>query len=444
MAGGGVSDGSTYSPLVGGMFVFNLIVGAGALAMPKAFGESGYIGGSVLIAVLAFCSYITVTYVVEAMSIANALIRKKEKNIQSVVTPLIASDNAEGEKDGVYNITIRTEMAEMAQEFFPSWGVKLFYLCIIIYLYGDLCIYVVAIPKSLQSVVCGENNASSNSTPSYMDHACMGSINTKHAYYLFLTFFAVVIGPFCFFNVQKTKLLQIFTTGMRWVTFILMIAIAIFGISSKKGFTKQDHIPKPSHVGIFHASGLPVLFGVAIYSFMCHHSLPSLVVPIKNKTHLSRVFLTDFALILLFYCLLCFTAVFRFKTSKLEDLYTLNFEDFSSEFVSYFLALFPVVTLSANFPIIAITLRNNLCELIIPKDKILAPWIKHVCTANLPPLSMFTLTTSPAFLLFFKKNNRLGYLCLLLALPLLSGSLQKMLASSLASLAHTQVLASNT
>lgn len=43
--------------------------------------------------------------------------------------------------------------AEMAKMFFSPWGVRLFYASIVIYLYGDLCIYVVAIPKSVQSVV---------------------------------------------------------------------------------------------------------------------------------------------------------------------------------------------------------------------------------------------------------------------------------------------------
>jgi hypothetical protein len=51
-----------------------------------------------------------------------------------------------------------------------------------------------------------------------------------------------------------------------------------------------------------------------------------------------------------------------------EDLYTLNFQPNEQghqvvtnvKFFEYFLALFPVFTLSTNFPIIGITLRNNL------------------------------------------------------------------------------------
>ena len=38
--------------------------------------------------------------------------------------------------------------------------------------------------------------------------------------------------------------------------------------------------------------------------------------------------------------------------------------------IHYFLSLFPVFTLSTNFPIIAITLRNNLKSLFLTEGKI--------------------------------------------------------------------------
>ena len=41
-------------------------------------------------------------------------------------------------------------MGYMAEQFFSPLGIKLFYFCIVVYLYGDLCIYAVAVPKSLQ------------------------------------------------------------------------------------------------------------------------------------------------------------------------------------------------------------------------------------------------------------------------------------------------------
>ena len=71
-------------------------------------------------------------------------------------------------------------------------------------------------------------------------------------------------------------------------------------------------------------SGLPNLFGVCVYSFMCHHSLPSLVTPINNKSRLYPLILGDYLLILGFYFLLAFTGIFAFR--EINDLYTLNFQ----------------------------------------------------------------------------------------------------------------------
>jgi hypothetical protein len=100
---------------------------------------------------------------------------------------------------------------------------------------------------------------------------------------------------------------------------------------------------------------------------MCHHSIPSIVAPIRAKNKLKSLFAYDYICITLFYLLLSLTAVFTFNT--FEDLYTLNFRPTTScqhsavavpTFLAYFIVLFPVFTLSSSFPIIGITLRNNL------------------------------------------------------------------------------------
>lgn len=128
----------------------------------------------------------------------------------------------------------------------------------------------------------------------------------------------------------------------------------------------QEHKHTPIYVGKFEA--IPNLFGVCVYSFMCHHSLPSLVTPVNDKSKLTLFFLSDYALIMIFYLLLSFTAIFAFTPDELQDIYTLSFFGKDNPVLTvvplqYFLALFPVFTLSTNFPIIAITLRNNLKSL---------------------------------------------------------------------------------
>ncbi|KAJ6660340.1 hypothetical protein lerEdw1_017763 [Lerista edwardsae] len=126
-----------------------------------------------------------------------------------------------------------------------------------------------------------------------------------------------------------------------------MIILALIRIARGKG---EGHPP------LAQLSGIRNLFGVCVYSFMCQHSLPSLITPISKKKHINKLVLLDYIMILGFYGLLSFTAIYCFRNGTLMDMYTLNFTNCSVvnvAFIRYFLGLFPVFTISTNFPIIA-------------------------------------------------------------------------------------------
>ena len=156
-------------------------------------------------------------------------------------------------------------------------------------------------------------------------------------------------------------------------------------------------------------SGLPNLFGVCLYSYMCHHSLPGLVTPISNKKKLYFLILGDYTLILAFYFLLAFTGILAFR--NINDLYTLNFQGIqvclqitgdilmvincyfqASPTDSWFLwslhifpSLFPVFTLSTNFPIVCITLSKNLKSLFLTEGRMYSYWTRTVVVLPIVP-----------------------------------------------------------
>lgn len=152
-------------------------------------------------------------------------------------------------------------------------------------------------------------------------------------------------------------------------------------------------------------AGVPALFGACVYSFMCHHSLPGLLTPIANKAQLFKALAADYILVAAFYLLLAFTGIFAF--AQLEDLYTLVFWR-PGQVVGYFLALFPVFTLSTNFPVVAVTLRSNLealfplCgpsllrRIIFPLIAILPPTLVAMSTTDLSVLVGVTGTYAGA------------------------------------------------
>src|SRR3989338_3974681 len=65
--------GQKYSILSGAVFLFNLIVGIGAVTMPSGFMAAGVGFSSIILLIIAFMSFMTATWVVESLAISNAL-----------------------------------------------------------------------------------------------------------------------------------------------------------------------------------------------------------------------------------------------------------------------------------------------------------------------------------------------------------------------------------
>ena len=164
-----------------------------------------------------------------------------------------------------------------------------------------------------------------------------------------------------------------------------MIVLALYHISKHGG--RGDSTT-------FDVTKLPTFFGVAVYSFMCQHSLPSILTPTRQKKHLNRVLTSSFSFVLAFYLLLSTTAVFRFPKEKIKDLYTLNFLTEWKGF-AYFLALFPVFTLSSSFPIIGITLRENIKSIFLREGKSFSPFVDRFVfplATIVPPIGVAFIT----------------------------------------------------
>jgi len=267
-----------------------------------------------------------------------------------------------------------------------------FSLCMVAYLFGDLAIYCTAVAKSFRDVSCTYIPSPSNTTNSsslQLSDPCWATttLTRSDAYRIYVVVFLLLLGPFAFFNVSKTKYLQVFTTVMRWTAFITMVTLSSMRIA--------DNTATHGNPNIANFSTAPAVFGVSVYAFMCHHSIPGLVSPIKDKSKVAAIMASDYLLIALFYLILAFTGIFAFPV--VPDLYTLVFKpdpgsstSLPVEIADYFLALFPVFTLSTNFPIIAITLRNNLETIItdIPIFSTMSPTARKLVfplLATVPP-----------------------------------------------------------
>ncbi|CAH8513592.1 unnamed protein product [Schistosoma rodhaini] len=436
-----ISVGNGYSSLTGFIFLFNIIVGTGVLTLPAAFQQAGWLISSCVVVILCFLSFLTFTFVIEALSITNALHKSKclreseeqEDNksligrISSVTTRIDPSD---------FEITEKYELGQMSLLYFGKVGNVLMYINICAYLYGDLTIYSSAVPKSLRNVICSFNNSRDSLSDSDL---CWGSLSLTRldVYRILVVCFGACVCPFLFFNVIRSRWLQLLTVCLRWIGFILMLSLSIeraiilhknitvasfhhnvsmyWNPSIYSLLTKSEPIPKPP---AFQPQNIPSLFGVCVYVFMCHHSIPGIVTPVRNKSKiLCRIFIPVFITVLSFNLLLSTTAIIAFD--HIEDIYTLNFLP-NNEFIDisqipytlalvigYFLCLFPVFALTSSFPIVGTSLLGNIFSLcnffsVFKSDqaqKILKYTLPFVVL--LPPLGISLITHNVGYLTGF-------------------------------------------
>ncbi|CAM6108843.1 unnamed protein product [Calypogeia fissa] len=330
---------SQYSSGIAFIYIFNLVIGTGILALPSVLISGGWLLGGIFIVLVAALSYVTVTFMLEAMATTNALIRLEKKDSLPETgstdrSHLLPNGESNLDKDP-YDITEKTELGQMANLYYNRVGLIVFFSVLIIYLFGDVVIYCTVVVRSLLSFIYGQD------APSW-------------GFDLFLCIFFIFIVPFCLFDFQKTKLLQVTTMIIRNVSLLLIIVLAF------REALKGEHNIR--EVPVFDARAVPNLFGGAVYSFMCHHSLPSIITPMKDKSRLLKLTSIAFGLVLIIYMLLFVTCLFAFGMDVLDPI-TFNFPVKTYGYIGDALVLFPVVTLSSNCPMLLITLRNNLDNL---------------------------------------------------------------------------------
>jgi hypothetical protein len=409
---GDTAVGASYSTPVAAIFIYNLIVGVGCLTLPHAFQAAGIVLSAVFLLFMAFLSFMTATWVVETMAAANALLEKDRLDdekagllddgdsfrVQDSDTDITIAGSVNQYKlsseysfstnalqhdqirvrdvHDFFHLDQRVEVGMMADIFLGWIGQKLFYVILCVYLFGDLAIYAVYVPRSLVTV-----------TGSFS----LGDwhISEQDAYYIFLALFTLGTAPFCFFDFQKTKYMQFGTMFCRNAAFATMVVIAIIAIAKGDG-------PNVSKIEIANFSAFPTLFGASVYAFMCHHSIPGLLAPVEKKNKVTTLFTVDFVSIFVAYILLAYSAVFAYDQYPIPSTYTTFFRGKTNEVVAIILALYPVFTLTTNFPLICITLRNNIIRFVPDREDGAWAWVNRVKR----PLSTIIALT-PAIIIAF-------------------------------------------
>lgn len=117
-------------------------------------------------------------------------------------------------------------------------------------------------------------------------------------------------------------------------------------------------------------SDLPILFGVATYTFKSQHCLAGVITPMKPKRRILLMISSALVIVLAFHLVMSYIAVFWHSSDELYDLYTLNFfipfvksDPIGKQVLAifgYYIVIYPVFALSPIIPVESIIMRENL------------------------------------------------------------------------------------
>jgi hypothetical protein len=227
---------------------------------------------------------------------------------------------------------------------------KLPYIVLCVYAYGVLSVYVISGTESLSKE--------------------LGSFGEIDSYYIALTTFIVFVTPLCLLDFQKTRPLQVFIGAVRILAVLAMIVFMVKWMfhNGSEGFermTSQD-------IPLWNMDGIPSIFGNGAFTFMVHHSIPGLVFPLQNEKSAPRAIAWAYAVSFVLYVLVGLLALWSFDHVEwkscantpshpcaIQELFNMNFASLDERWAARVIVLYPVLVISV-FPLVAITLRNNL------------------------------------------------------------------------------------
>ena len=137
---------------VGTIFLFNLLVGVGILALPSAIAKAGVIAGVLCLVTVSFMAFMSATFMIEVLATANAWRRTKSITRRGSAKGCPTQNELVGETNSIkvktdvlspplFEIEQKFEMGYISELFLGSAGSTFFYAVLCLYLYGVSIIY---------------------------------------------------------------------------------------------------------------------------------------------------------------------------------------------------------------------------------------------------------------------------------------------------------------
>eukprot|EP00455_Lapot_gusevi_P012607 TRINITY_DN1601_c0_g1_i3.p1 TRINITY_DN1601_c0_g1~~TRINITY_DN1601_c0_g1_i3.p1 ORF type:complete len:523 (-),score=75.63 TRINITY_DN1601_c0_g1_i3:41-1609(-) len=353
-----------YTPFVAYCFSVNYILGVGILGLPWGFVAAGWLLGPLLLVVVTIASFISVMFILDAMSRAQGICSVVEAS-KGPFKPTFHPSSPTSR----YKLTDeKREMNELVGILLGGPAQRLYEATVCIYLVAALWSYTSVFASALASRIPVSFLNDGNTCDVYAAGAGSGCFEL---YLFYAVIFAVVVVPLTTLDLSEQKIVQVSLAIFRFVSVFLMVSTTLSALyhypaNSSASSSSSPYLAK--NVAAFNWGGLGQLLPIAVYSQIFHHSIPGLSQPVKQKKRLGWIYFAVMMTTLALYSTLGVTLALYFG-NDIEKACTLNWAHYTANqhptpwwasAISYVVVLFPAADVISAFPLNGLTLGNNL------------------------------------------------------------------------------------
>lgn len=379
-------------------FTLNYSLGSGFLTLPWAFSQTGTVLGILVLAVFGFYSMLATFFLLETIDRGRKVLQLTD-NFGHLSTQVHHKVNyvsigntsshsgAEGEKDtrmpqsneslstsmeitfsdpemtfadpddfAINRGTRKLEINELCEMFLGKKGKLLFTLLIVVYMTGTLWAYGTVFANAFAA------------------HLNIGS----YSYYIYLLLFSFVVIPASTLEFSEQVSVQVALSVFRVVMVFLMVLTTWLASSNGSNDFNLDHSQDTASTSTWNKMewyNLYFLLPVAAYSYIFHHSVPSLEYPVRNKRSLVLLFATAITIAMILYMIVG-AGVSAYFNEHIDQSSNLNWVNYSGPYgnhwlgkiISFFVVVFPAFDVASAFPLNAYTLGNTLMTTIYGEE----------------------------------------------------------------------------
>eukprot|EP00128_Syssomonas_multiformis_P015509 Colp12_sorted_trinity150504_noHs@28947 len=329
----------------------NYIIGTGVFGLPIAMTKAGLGFGIICLTVGGITATFCMNYLLEAMA-------RAEGHTQAILTKSSTPVN---------KVTYRKfDYGRMSKMFMGLWGKGFCNSTVLFYVYGCLWAYAAVFSTSIASLYYSfaDSTVSCDFDKGEVIPGC------NHAYYIALACYAAVVVPMALLDVHEQAFVQLLLTFYRFTSFGTMLITTIIYMASNSERTHDRFISlmdiKPA--------GFAQIFTACALALNCHSNMPDALQPVKDKSKLKSITSAALMTATFVYMLLGFLCAIAFEDVK--ALITLNWENYTAcgdgwedcpkgagaYIVQMWVRLFPVVDMLSVYPLLSLTLANNMAQ----------------------------------------------------------------------------------